>query len=355
LIEQIRLVAWLRWYILRNSFRNKSRRLDLLGLIFSSIFSALFVIGITIAFFLGTKSLLNHHHQQFLGLFFLALFLWWQLFPILLAGFTPQFAFRSLLRFPLKHSTFYLIGIAYGLADSAAIAAVIWMLAMIAAALFAAPLAAPMMAVVCVVFAALNATIERFVGAWVEKLMAKRRSREFFFSLFILAMVGLQFLNPLMQKYSRTIVPLVRGWLPYLWLLPSSFAGDAVARAVNHEWVSALGKLLGLTTFLAAFTALLWLRYKRLYSGEELSEGLAPARRERRTAISGEENELMKFLPARILAVFRKELLYLRRNTFLFFGLIFPPMMLLFFSVQFGGAHPTGLKRGLRRTCFSRE
>ena len=43
LIEQIRLVTWLRWRILRNSVSNKNRRLDLIGLIFSGFFSVLFV------------------------------------------------------------------------------------------------------------------------------------------------------------------------------------------------------------------------------------------------------------------------------------------------------------------------
>ena len=177
LLEQIRLVSWLRWRILRNSLRRKNRRLDLLGLAISGLFSAIFVAGMTVAFFVGTKSLIENHHQQFLGLLFLALLVWWQLFPILLAGFTPQFAFRSLLRFPLKFSAFYLIGMAYGLADSAALAALIWMIAMLAATLIAQPAAAPVMLVVCVLFAALNVTVERLVGAWVEKLLAKRKSR----------------------------------------------------------------------------------------------------------------------------------------------------------------------------------
>ena len=127
LTEQIRIVAWLRWRVLRNSLTNKNRRLDLIGLIFSGFFSAIFVAGITLAFFYGTKSLLEHHEEQFLGLLFLALLVWWQLFPIMLAGFAPQFVFRSLLRFPLNLSAFYLIGLAYGLADSAALAALVWM------------------------------------------------------------------------------------------------------------------------------------------------------------------------------------------------------------------------------------
>src|SRR5579863_1042577 len=137
LAQQIRLVAGLRWRIIRHSFNNKNRRLDMLGLICSGVFGALFVAGVTVAIYIGTEYLLQNHLEQFLALLFLALFLWWQLFPILLAGFAPQFTFRSLLRFPLDLSAFYLIGLSYGLADSAALAALVWMAAMVAAAVVA--------------------------------------------------------------------------------------------------------------------------------------------------------------------------------------------------------------------------
>jgi len=353
LAEQIRTVAWLRWRILRNSLRNKSRRLDLIGLIFSGFFSLLFVIGVTLAFFFVTRYLFEKHLEPLFGLVFLVLLVWWQSFPILLAGFAPQFPFRTLLRFPMNLSAFYLIGMAYGLADSAALAALVWMLAMLAATLVAQPSAASALFLVCGLFTVLNITMERLLGAWVEKLLAKRKSREVFFTIFVLAMVSLQFLNPLMQKYGHALVPMLRSWMPYLWLLPSSFAGDAVAQSAAHHWGTAFLKFAGLAVYVGIFTMLLAMRYSQLYSGEELSEGVAPARKEKRTALAAQDaRDTVSFVPPQVLAVFRKELLYLKRNTFLFFGLVFPPMMLLFFSVQFGGAHPTALKRGVPPDLF---
>ena len=353
LADQIRLIAWLRWRVLRNSISNKNRRLDLIGLIFSGFFSLLFVIGVTFGFFFVTKALFEKHLEPLFGLVFLALLVWWQSFPILLAGFAPQFPFRTLLRFPVNLSTFYLIGMAYGLADSAALAALVWMLAMLAATLVAQPFAAPVLLLVCVLFTVLNVTMERLLGAWVEKLLAKRKTREIFFTLFILAMVSLQFLNPLMQRYGRSLLPIVRRWVPYLWLLPSSFAGDSVAQFAGHHWSTAVLKLGGLAVYTAIFTALLWMRYTQLYSGEELSEGVAPTRKKKRAALTAEDTrDTVTFLPPQVLAVFRKELLYLKRNTFLFFGLIFPPMMLLFFSVQFAGPHPTAFKKGVPPDLF---
>ncbi len=353
LAEQIRTVAWLRWRVLRNSLRNKSRRLDLIGLIFSGFFSLLFVIGVTLAFFFVTRYLFENHLEPLFGLVFLALLVWWQSFPILLAGFAPQFPFRTLLRFPMNLSAFYLIGMAYGLADSAALAALVWMLAMLAATLVAQPSAASALFLVCALFTVLNITMERLLGAWVEKLLAKRKSREVFFTIFVLAMVSLQFLNPLMQKYGHALVPKLRSWVPYLWLLPSSFAGDAVAQSAAHHWAMAFLKFAGLAMYAGIFTMLLAMRYSQLYSGEELSEGVAPARKEERTALTAQDaRDTVSFVPPQVLAVLRKELLYLKRNTFLFFGLVFPPMMLLFFSVQFGGAHPTALKKGVSPDLF---
>jgi len=351
--EQIRLVAWLRWRVLRNSISNKNRRLDLIGLVFSGFFSLLFVVGVTFGFYFVTQSLFEKHLEPLFGLVFLALFVWWQAFPILLAGFAPQFPFRTLLRFPVKLSAFYMIGMAYGLADSAALAALVWMLAMLAATLVARPSAAPALVLVGLLFTIMNVTIERLLGAWVEKLLAKRKTREVFFTLFILAMVSLQFLNPVMQKYGHALLPIVASWVPYLWLLPSSFAGDAVAQFASHHWGTAVVKLCGLSVYTGIFTVLLWMRYAQLYSGEELSEGVAPARREKRAPLSAEDaRDTVTFLPPQVLAVFRKELLYLKRNTFLFFGLIFPPMMLLFFSVQFAGPHPTAFKKGVPPDVF---
>lgn len=353
LAEQIRTVAWLRWRILRNSLRNKSRRLDLIGLIVSGFFSLLFVIGVTLAFFFVTRYLFEKHLEPLFGLVFLALLVWWQSFPILLAGFAPQFPFRTLLRFPMNLSAFYLIGMAYGLADSAALAALVWMLAMLAATLVAQPSAASALFLVCALFTVLNITMERLLGAWVEKLLAKRKSREVFFTIFVLAMVSLQFLNPLMQKYGHALGPMLRSWVPYLWLLPSSFAGDAVAQSAAHHWGMAFLKFAGLAMYVGIFTMLLAMRYSQLYSGEELSEGVAPARKEERTALTAQDaRDTVSFVPPQVLAVLRKEFLYLKRNTFLFFGLVFPPMMLLFFSVQFGGAHPTALKKGVSPDLF---
>lgn len=353
LSEQLRLVAWLRWRSLRNGLRNKNRRMDLLGIIVSGLFSSVLVLGITIALFVLTKHIFNQHQEKYLGLIFLALLAWWQLFPIMLAGFAAQFSFKSLLRFPLDFSTFYLVGLAYGLADPSAVAVVFWMAAMIAGTLASAPGAAPAMLLACVLFTVLNVTMERLAGAWLEKLLSKRRSREALFGIFILCMISLQFLNPLLQKHGEEIKAMVHLVLPYLWLLPSSFAGNFVARTSQGEWPGAWGQLAGLLAYLLMFSGLLRRRYRRLYAGEELSEGLAPAARAHRgVRQETDDSDSLGFLPPQVGAVFRKEVNYLKRNSFLFFSLVIPPLMVFFFSMQLAGAHSGPFRKGISPDMF---
>ena len=353
LLEQIRLVSQLRWRVLRNNLRKKSRRLDLIGVVISSIIGTIFVAGISLVFFLGIRAMLANHSEKYFGLLFLALLVWWQIFPIMIAGFSPQFTFRTLLRFPMKLSAFYLISIAYGLADSAAIAATVWMLAMVLSTVISLPSAAPIMLLACLLFIALNVTIERLVGAWLEKLLAKRRSREIFFAIFIFSMICLQFLNPVLQKYGNRIRPFVQWMLPYLWLLPSSMAGDAVSDFIAHGWGSVLLKLAGLSLYVLFFSAFLWRRNAKLFAGEDLGESAAPAATARRAlAQDSLGNGLFAFLPAQVLAVFSKELDYLRRSSFLFFSLFIPPVMVFYFSFLFSSIHSSSFKSGLSPDFF---
>src|SRR5258707_2364629 len=272
LLEQIRLVSQLRWRVLRNNLRKKSRRLDLIGVVISSVIGTIFVAGISLVFFLGTRGVLANHFEKYFGLLFLALLVWWQIFPIMIAGFSPQFTFRTLLRFPLKLSAFYLISIAYGLADSAAVAAIVWMLAMVLSTVISLPSAAPIILLACLLFVAFNVTIERLLGAWLEKLLAKRRSREVFFALFIFSMISLQFLNPFLQKYGNRVKPFVQWILPYLWLLPSSLAGDAVSNFIAHGWGSVLLKLAGLSLYVLFFSVFLWRRNSKFFPDEYSDE-----------------------------------------------------------------------------------
>jgi ABC-2 type transport system permease protein len=335
-LTQIKLVASLRWRILRNSLGRKSNRLDLIGLIVAGVFGSLFVLGLSGAFYAGAYSFFSQGRESWVALLFWAIFLFWQLFPVFAAGFGAGFEFRNMLRFPLRLSAFYLIGLAYGLADFSAIASTLWLLAMAAGAATARFDVLPVMLLVIAVFILLNVTIERLLGSWLERLLARRRTRELFLGLFVLSMIGLQFIAPFLERYGSTVRPIAQRFVPYFSFLPPSLAGRAVAGDALHNVSAVLTGFAALLGYVLFFSVFLWKRFATQYRGEELSETAAPGRLVKRPAAQPAETaDALSVLSPGVAAVVRKEFRYLVRNGFTFVTLLLPPLMVLLFSSAF--------------------
>jgi len=351
--EQIRLVAGLRWRILRNSLRKKNNRLDLIGLIFTGIFSGIVVIGLCFAFYAGAYAFLSRGHLEWMALLFWGIFLFWQLFPVFVAGFGASFEFRTLLRFPLNLRAFYIIGLAYGFADFSALASICWLLAMTAGAAVAKPGVLPAMLVIVAAFILLNATLERLIGSWLERLLARRRTRELFLGLFVLSMVSLNFLSPLMQRYGASARPVFLRVLPYFAWFPPSLAGRALAAIIRLQPAGFLLNSALLLLYLVLFSALLWCRFAAQYRGEEVSETAAPARIAVRP-IAGKDHgpDRLSLLSPPVAAVVRKEFRYLTRNGFAYLTLLMPPLLIMIFSMNFAGRHPTVGGKGVSADIF---
>jgi len=340
--EQIRLVAGLRWQILRNSLRKKNNRLDLIGLIFAGVFSGIFVLGLCFAFYAGGYFFLSQGRPGWMALLFWGIFFFWQVFPVFVAGFGASFEFRTLLRFPLSLTAFYVIGLAYGLADFSAIASVCWLLSMTLGATVAKPGILPAMVLIVTVFVLFNVTLERLIGSWLEKLLSRRRTREIFLGLFVLSMISLNFINPLLQRYGTEARPFVLRLLPYLVVFPPALAGrsiEAISQLHPAGFLLASG---GLLLYVFFFSALLWRRFAAQYRGEELSETAAPIRTIVGHIAKTEQGaDGLGLLSPQVAAVVRKEFRYLTRNGFAYLTLLMPPLLVLVFSSQFAGRHPT--------------
>jgi hypothetical protein len=351
--EQVRLVAGLRWRILGNNLRKKHNQWDLIGMIFAGVFAGLFVLGLCVAFYTGAYAFLSNGREAWIALLFWGIFLFWQLFPVFTAGFGAGFEFRTLLRFPLSLRAFYIIGLAYGVADFAALASICWLIAMIIGATVANPAVLPAMLLISSLFLLMNITLERTIGSWLERILARRRAREMFFALFILFAVSVQFINPLVQRYGRTAQPWVRQVVPYLSVFPPSLAGRAIAGAVQHNFMDVLLGAAGISAYVLLFSVFLWLRFATQYRGEELSESAVPARAMvRPVSRTGEKSDALRLLTPKVAAVLRKEFRYLTRNSFAFFLLIMPPVFVLLFTTQFAGRHPTATKHPVSAEFF---
>jgi hypothetical protein len=348
IIEQIQIVAALRWRILLNHIRRKNNWLDLIGMIAAAFWGGSVIVGLSVGFYVGAHSSVSTGHTEWLTLLFVGVFLFWQVFPIFIAGFGVNFEFRTLLRFPLSLSAFYLIALAYGLADFVAIASVCWLLAMTVGAGVANPAVLPAMVLVVALFLAMNVTLERLLGSWLDRLLARRFTREIVFGLFILLSVSLQFVKPLLDRYEHGAPSAMLRSLPYLSFFPPALAGRAVAAAAAGRLGSVLANTAGLSLYLFIFSALLWRRFAAQYRGEELSEAAAPGRAAVRTiSRRNEKADALGFLSPQVAAVLRKDFRYLLRNGFVLMSLLVPPVLMLVFSSQFGGNHPSAIRSGV--------
>jgi hypothetical protein len=345
IFAQIRLVAELRWRILGNLVRKRNSRLDLIGLIFAAVFASTFVIGLCWLFWWGAYFSVSTGHFVWLLLLFWSVCLFWQAFPIFIAGFGAPFEFRTLLRFPLRFSAFYIIGLAYGLADFAAVCGTCWMLSVaVGIAIARLALLAPAL-VVIVLLIWMNITLERLLSSWLERLLARRRTRELLFGLFILLSVSAQFLRPAIIHYAEgarsTASPLYL--LSYLSPFPPSLAASAITGAGDghpSQFLIGVGALL---LYIAVLSGLLWRRFAAQYRGEELSETSAPVRLSKNLSSSPTQQkpDPLGFLSPQLAAILAKEFKYLTRNGFVLISLLMPPLLVLLFSSQFAGKHPS--------------
>lgn len=333
--EQIRLIAGVRYRILKNGLRRKQNRWDLIGMIWVTFLSVCLVLGVSFAFYAGGYEFVQKDKFAWLALLYWVIFVWWQVFPMFVAGFGSSFEFATLLRFPVSLRAFYLLGLGYGFSDFAAISSVCWVLSMIAGAATARLSILPVMAVVSLLFVFLSVTLERWIGSWLEKLLAKRKSREIFLGIFIISMVSLNFVNPAIQHWARH-APAFLQYIPYLSWLPGSLAGEAISAAANANTRGVVLGVAGLLCWLAVLSALLWRRFAAQYAGEAISDAPSPARLRKREERRATADEMPGFITPQVAAMIAKEFRYLMRNGFAFVGLVIPPLMVMFFTMQFG-------------------
>jgi hypothetical protein len=224
---------------------------------------------------------------------------------------------------------------------------------MIIGASVANPSVLPAMLLISALFLLMNITLERMIGSWLERVLARRRSREIFFAVFILFAVSVQFLNPLLQRYGRSAQPWVKQLFPYLSVFPPSLAGQAIAGAAQSNSMDVLLGVAGISAYALLFSVFLWMRFATQYRCEELSETAAPVRAVvRPVSRTAGQSDGLRLLTPQVAAVLRKEFRYLTRNSFAFFLLIMPPVFVLLFTTQFAGRHPTATKHAVSTEFF---
>ncbi|MGH9594276.1 MAG: hypothetical protein ACRD5L_14385, partial [Bryobacteraceae bacterium] len=339
--EQVWLVMVLRWRMFRHGLRSVSAKLHMIGMIVTGLMWGLISVGVGVGIGVGSYFLMQRMQLQILGLILWGIFLFWQVFPILAAQFAPNFDSSSMLRFPLRFSSFFAINLGYGLADPTALTGVLWHLALLAGIGLARPELLPGAALVVFLSVAMNLLLGRMIFTWLERLLAQRRTREYMFVLFFVAVIALQFSGVVVQKWGHPLGGFFQRTMGFWSALPPGRAGSAISAFALWYTSEALVSCAALLLYAAAFGALLAYRLHAEFLGENFGESAAPAQR-KATAPAKVRSAAPAAASAGIFAgvvcgpvaaVFLKEFRYLYRNTIMLLNLFLPLILIVFFAV----------------------
>lgn len=342
---QFAAIAFVRWRLFVNSLRTIRGRLEMVsrGFIFLG-FTAL-GLGGSCAMGAGAWYFAAHGRAEMLALLLWPVFLFWQLFPVMASAFTENVDSSNLLRFPLSFPSYFLIRIAYGSLDPASAVGSLWLLGMAIGIGIARSAYFPAALAILFLFAVFNILLGQMIFTWVERWLARRRSREILGVVFLFVIISFQFVAPVMRHFGPTLGPAVARVtaqaLPIERTLPPGLAAAAVARALQGEYIPALGAFALTGAYALAVGWLLTVRLRAQYLGENLSEGVArPAKPTVKQKVQLGWN--IEGVPGSVAAIVEKELRYLSRSGPMLFTLVMPVVVLLIFRFTPGKSDSPG-------------
>lgn len=373
--RQYGALARMRWQMFLISLRSTRGMLEVGARTIAYSIYAIGGVGISAGIGFGAFMMVSHGRAQFLPVLFWALFLIWQLLPILLASFQEQFDLGILLRFPLSFSSYFLLYIVFGIIDVSTITGGLCSLGLWVGIAAARPGAAGIAALVLLIFGGFNVLLVRGVFAWIDRWLAQRRTREIVGAIFLLFILSLQLFNPALRQSrwpgtgnradraaeQRRAFDEIRPWLErgyaiQRWL-PPGLAAQSVGRGVEGQLLPATDALVLLVLYAVAAATTLALRLNSEYAGESLSD--APARKKASAngrketvanGIAGAGRSLSAALsasdasasPSPIAVVIAKEFRAMQRTLPMLYAIGAPLFLMIILSGVFNRVGPSG-------------
>jgi ABC-2 type transport system permease protein len=343
--EQFAAIAELRWRLFVNSLRTLQGRLELASRVFTGIAYSFFGIGGTVGFGVAAWYIVSHDALGWLALPLWGIFLSWQLFPVLATALSENFDAANFLRFPLNYRSYFLLRLIYGSLNPTTFIAFLWLAGLAMGIGAASPRALPWTLFVLAAFAAFNISLSRAVFSWIERWLARRKSREILGVLFFLLVISVQFVSPLMayysDHYSRQHPPpalaLATRLVGVQNFLPPGLVAAALVQPFEGEFLLALGAFALLCLYTIAFLAVLHVRLLAQYRGENLSESPRPSAT-RKGGHTVQRSWDLGVFSGSVAAVFEKEFHYLSRSGPMLFPLAMPLVILLILRFSFANA-----------------
>jgi len=318
-----------------NGLRSKRGKMELVSRI---LVTSAFALGGFGGFAAATGMswyFVSHGNTAFLAIPLWSVLFFWQVFPVMANAFTNNPDSSELLRFPLTYRSYFLVRLAYGLADPASALGSVALLGVLIGATTARPALFPWACVVLVTFALFNLVLMQTIFAWIERWLAQRRTREIMGVLFILVTLSFQLIGPLIQHITHGSHPKLLRDLSILArvqsVLPPGLAADSIAQADSGNFFVGFTSLLFLATLTVAIGFFLHLRIRAQFRGENLNE--TAARPATRQVLPMQLGWHVPGFSQSVAAVFEKEVRYLSRSGPMLLTLIMPIFMLLIIRI----------------------
>ncbi len=333
---QLAAIASVRLRIFVHSLRSKRGALELFSRIVIGIVITCGGLGGAILLGAGAWIFVSNGKPDGLALLLWPVFLFWQLFPVMATALTESMDSSNLLRFPLTYRAYVMVRLAYGAFDPATLLGTLWLTGIVLGIGWARPALLPWAFLVLLVFAIVNMLLTQMVFAWVERWLGQRRTREIFAVLFFVAMISLQLVGPMLNRYGDRSNAAFH-WAgrfanPVQAVLPPGIAAGALASEASGRRVPALCFLGALGLYGIAFLRILSVRLHAQFRGENLSE-VVGQRAARRTAADIRLGWDLPALPREAAAVVEKEYRYLSRSGPVLLTFITPIVMLFVFGL----------------------
>ncbi|MGB6688683.1 MAG: hypothetical protein WBE76_12660, partial [Terracidiphilus sp.] len=203
--RQYAALAAMRWQMFKNGLRSSKGVLELGARAFSYVTYTLVGLGLSVGLGIGAYAIITSGHVKYLTILFWAVFVVWQLLPVVLASFQEQFDLGILLRFPLSFGSYVLLFLIFGLVDVSTITGALCCLGLWVGITVAEPGMVAWAALGLAVFAVFNILLVRAIFAWVDRCLAQRRTREIVGAIFLVFVLSLQLLNPALHQSRRSV------------------------------------------------------------------------------------------------------------------------------------------------------
>ncbi len=351
---QYAALAAMRWQTMTHSLRSTQGLFELGARSVAFLVYAAMGVGLAVGLGFGAYALVLRGNWTVLPVVFWGVLFLWQSVPVALASFQQQFDMSGLLRFPVSFSAFFLLYVVIGLADISTLLGGLCCVGILVGVTLARANLVGWVVAGLTGFAVFNVLMVRVVLVWMDRWLAKRRSREIVSALFVALLLSVQLLNPALHESGgngngetsgavaveqRTMAEEMGPWLDRASAvqqgLPPGLVVAALGAAARHDPARALGAAGALGLYVAAAGMLLAVRLRAEYRGESLSEAVPEK------GAQGERETWLLSGGGPIAAVMEKEMHTLMRAMPLLYMIGAPVFMVLVLAGLF--RHQSGV------------